>query len=229
MSNIKPNFTEHEEVIDPVDGLIQKTQTYVDENKSTIYGCLIAVLVIIAALFGYGYYSQTQEQKAQVLLSQAQAFFTAADYSKALKGDDVDFTPGFEQIIANYSGTDAANLATYYAAMSEFNLGNTDAALGYINKFEIPDGVLGVGPLAFKGSVLVASSKYAQAGATYEKAGTMVKTEQTTPLFLIEAAKAYLKAGNKQQAQRIVTTVLDEYPTGTHSAEAKRIKGQVTT
>jgi tetratricopeptide (TPR) repeat protein len=228
MSNIKPNFTPHEEVIDPVDGIVTKTQNFFDENKSAIYGGLIAVLVIVAALFGYGYYQKIQEQKAQVLLAKAQSFFTAADYSKALKGDETDFTPGLEQIIANYSGTDAANLATYYAAMSEFNLGNNDAALGYINKFDIPDGVLGVGPLAFKASVLVANGKYSDAASTYEKAANEVKTEQTTPLFLIEAAKAYLKAGNKQQAQRVITSVLDEYPTGAHSAEANRLKGQVT-
>lgn len=227
MADTQSTITVQEQV-DPVIGLIEKSQHFYDENKSTLIGSLIAVLAIIAGVFGYSYYMDTQEEKAQFLLSQAQAYFTSADYSKALKGDEVDFTPGFEQIIANYSGTDAANLAVYYAAVSEFNLGNTDAALGYINKFDMPDGVLSVGPLSFKASVYIAAGNFEAGAAAFEKAGTVVHTEQTTTLFLLEAAKAFEKAGNKSKALQLVEKVLNDYPTGNHVAEAQRIKGRIS-
>lgn len=216
-----------EEQIDPVVDFIGKTQTYVSENKNLVIGAIVGVVVLIGGIFGYTYYAASQDQKAQVLLSQAEVLFKSADYTKALKGDDINFTPGFEQIINNYGSTDAGNLAYYYAAVSEFNLGNYQTALNYIDQFDQPTGILGVGPIAFKATLFVALSDFAKAAYQFEKAANWVSTETTTPMYLVESAKYYIKAGEKDKASKIIETLLNDYPTGTYAADAQRLKGQV--
>ncbi|MDZ7715247.1 MAG: hypothetical protein U5J95_03460 [Balneolaceae bacterium] len=140
-------LTQEELEQDPLLQSYSKLQEFYLSNKNTIIGAGIAVILAIGLSIGYYYYSTAQEQEAQGLLSQAENYYLNAEYEKALTGSDEDFTVGFEQIISNYSGTDAANLASYYAAVCEYNLGNTQQALSYMNEFEVPDGILGVGPL----------------------------------------------------------------------------------
>lgn len=226
MADIKLSATQ--ENVDPVAGFIEKSQSFIIENKNTLILGAIAILVAVGGLIGFNFYSESQEQKAQVLLSQAQAYFTANEFELALKGDDTSFTPGFETIISNYSGTRAANLARFYAAVSEYNMGNFESALSYMNSFSVPEGILGVSPIAFKASLHNQLGSYEEAAKNYELAANWHETTTTTPLYLIEAAKAYKAAGNNAKALSIINRVLEKYPTGSHSAEAKRVKGQVS-
>ncbi len=226
MADSKLNATEA--VVDPVASYIEKVQSYIDTNKNTLIIGAIVILGAVGGLIGFNYYQESQEQKAQVLLAQAQAYFTANEFELALKGDDTSFTPGFETIISTYSGTDAANLARYYAAVSEFNLGNTETALGYMNSFKAPEGILGVSPIAFKASLHLQLGNFEAAAKDYELAANWHETTTTTPLYLVEAAKAYNAAGNAAKSVSLVNQVLEKYPTGTHLAEAQRVKGQAS-
>lgn len=214
--------------IESVDGIVLKAQSLYYENKNIFFGIVIAILAVFASGFAYSYYAGVQEHKAQVLLSQAEALFKTADYQKALKGDDINLTPGLENIIANFGRTDAGNLAYYYASVSEFNLGHFDIALGYIDKFDQPTGILGVGPIAFKASVLAELGENAKAAYQFEKAANWVKTETTTPMYLLEAAKFYLLANDKTKATKLVNALLEDYPTGVYSSEAQRLKGKLS-
>ncbi|TNE70669.1 tetratricopeptide repeat protein [bacterium] len=222
------NFKTTAEEVDPVTGYIEKTQSFIDNNKSGIIGGVVAVLVLIGAVLGYSYYSKSQEVKAQALLANAQMYFTNSDYELALKGDMNSFTKGFVDIINDYSGTNAANLSVYYAGVCEFNLGNYDAALGYLKKYDVPSGILGVSPIALEATTYYQLGQFEDAAKTYEKAANWFKTNTSTPLYLIEAAKAHVAAGNKAKALSTINEVISEYPTGSHIAEAQRVKGMAS-
>ena len=131
-----------------------KAQSFYDSNKNAIIGAAIALIVVVGGSIGYYYYASAQESQAQQLMGQASQAYLQGNYQQALTGSEADFTVGFQQIINNYSITDAANLARYYAAVSEFKLGNPQEALSYIQEYEVPAGIMGVGPLSFHGVVL---------------------------------------------------------------------------
>ncbi len=97
-----------------------KAQSFYDTNKSAVIGAAIALIVIIGGSMVYYYYSNAQEEKAQQLMGIATQAYLQGNYEEALTGSEAEFTVGFEQIINNYSITNAANLAHYYAAVSEF-------------------------------------------------------------------------------------------------------------
>jgi len=202
-----------------------RAQSIYDNNKKLVLGAAIALVLIVGGGIGYYFYHRSQQQKAEQLMGQATEAFLNKDYKKALNGSDEDFTIGFEQIINNYSGTDAANLARYYAAVCEYNLGNNKEALDYINQYETPEGILGVTPLSFKAMLLSDLEKYAEAAKTYVKAAEWKKNDSTTPYNYLEAANAFQDAGNKSEAKKYAQKIIDNYPNSPQVTNAQKLLG----
>lgn len=201
---------------------------YYENNKATVIGGGIGLVLVIGLIIGYFVYSGQQEQEAQNLLGIAEEQLMRGNYETALNGNEQDFTLGFEQISSNYPRTDAGNLATYYAAVSEFELGNYENALERIQDFDVPDGILGVAPLSLNAIILSELDRFEEAGETYLEAAEWNENDSTTPYNLMEAAIAFREAGNTDRALDMVDRVLNEYPNSQQAAEAKRMRGLLT-
>lgn len=204
-----------------------KAQSFYDQNKSAVIGAAIALVVIIGGSVGWYYYSTAQENQAQQLMGTATQAYLQGNYEEALTGSEADFTVGFEQIINNYGMTDAANLAHYYAAVSEFKIGNPQQALNYIENYEIPEGIMGVGPISFHGVVHTELGNHAQAAQMYVKAAEWDVNESTTPYNYLEAAKAFHDAGDQAEAQKYAQKVVDEYASSSQVADAQKLLGML--
>lgn len=220
-------LTKEELEQDPLLQSYAKVQQTYFENKNTIIGAAVAVILAIALSIGYYYYSQTQENKAQELMGLAETYFLNGNYENALNGSEEDFTVGFEQIINNYSGTKAGNLARYYAAVCEYKLGDTEAALQYIRDFEVTDGIMGVAPLSFKAVLLTETGNHQEAAETYVQAAELNENDATTPYNYLEAANAFNDAGDTEQAKTYARKVVDEYPNSQQVADAQRLLGRL--
>lgn len=212
---------------DPLLETFSKAQSFYDRNKSAVIGGLIAVVVLVGGALGYYYYSSSQEEKAQELMGYATQYYLNGNYQAALTGSEADFTVGFEQIIDNYSMTDAANLAQYYAAVSEYNLGNAQQALSYMKEYEVPEGILGVGPLSFYGVLLTELGEHEQAAKKYVQAAKLDENSSTTPYNYLEAANAFYDAGNQAKAQEYAHLVVEDYPNSSQSEGAQRLLGML--
>lgn len=220
-------LTEEELEQDPLLQSYAKVESFYLQNKNLIIWAGVAVILLIALGFGYYYYSQQQETRAQQLMGMAETYYLNGNHEMALMGSEEEFTVGFEQIINNYSGTDAANLARYYAAVSEYKLGNTEQALNYINNYDYPDGIMGVAPLSFRGLLLTELGNHEEAAQTYVEAAELDINESTTPYNYLEAANAFNDAGNTEQAENYAQKVVDEYPNSAQVADAQRLLGKL--
>ncbi|MFH5833587.1 tetratricopeptide repeat protein [Halalkalibaculum sp. DA3122] len=223
----KRKMTQEELESDPLVQSVERVQSLYVQYKSEIIGGAIALFLIIAGGIGYYYYSQSQERQAQQLMGPAETAFLQSDYQTALNGSDEDFTVGFEQIINNYGGTDAGNLARYYAAVCEYNLGNTERALSYMEDYEVPEGILGVGPLSFMGVLYTDLGQHAQAAQTYLRAAEWDENDATTPYNYLEAASAFYDAGDTAQAREYASIVVRDYPGSEQVPEAERLLGMI--
>lgn len=201
---------------------------YYENNKATVIGGAIGLLLIIGLIVGFFVYSGQQEQEAQNLLSIAEEQLMQGNYETALFGNEDDFTLGFEQISNNYSRTEAGNLATYYAAVSDFELGNFEDALTRMQNYDIPRGIMGVSPLSLHAILLSELERYEEAADKYIEAAEWNENSSTTPYNLLEAAIAYREAGNDDRALQVVNRILDEYSNSQQATEAKRMKGLLT-
>lgn len=204
-----------------------KAQSFYDRNKNSVIGGAIALLIVIAGSIGYYYYAQSQEAEAQELMGQATQAYLQGNYKEALSGSETNFTVGFRQIINNYSRTDAANLARYYAAVSSFKLGNPQEALKYIQDYEIPEGIMGVGPLSFHAVIHTELGNHAQAAELYVKAAEWDKNDSTTPYNYLKAAYAFFDEGNRDKAQKYAQFVVDNYPNNAQVSDAQKLLGMV--
>jgi tetratricopeptide (TPR) repeat protein len=204
-----------------------KAQSFYDQNKSSVIGGIIALILIIGGSVGYYYYTDTQETEAQELMGYATQAYLQGNYEEALYGSDEDFTAGFQQIINNYSITDAANLAQYYAAVSAFKLGNHEEALQYIEGYEIPEGIMGVGPLSFNAMVHTELGNHVQAAELYVKAAEWDVNDTTTPYNYLEAANAYHDASDKERAHEYAQKIIDEYDDSDQVTEAEKLLGML--
>lgn len=201
---------------------------FYNNNKAAVWGAGIAFIALITLTIGYFVYSSQQEEEAQVLMGIAEQSFNQGNYETALYGNDAEFTLGFVQIAENYSRTNSGNLANYYAAVSEYELGNYESALEYIQRFDPPSGILGVSPISFHGIILLELERYEEAAELFERAAEWDENSSTTPENLYEAAQAYYETGMEDQALEHVNTILDEYPNSHVSSNALKLKGLLT-
>lgn len=202
---------------------------FYEQNKAVVIGGGIGIVLVIGLIIGYFVYSHQQEEEAQNLLGIAEESFMQGNYETALYGDEDEFTIGFEQIADNYSGTNAGNLANYYAAVSEYELGNYDEAHIHIQNFDVPDGIIGVAPISLHATILSELNRFEEAGEMFVRAAEWNQNNSTTPYNLLEAASAFREAGDTEQALQQINRILDEYSNSEQATEAKRLKGLMKT
>lgn len=213
------------------DLLIEYSSRFVyfyNQNKAAVLGGGIAILLTILLGIGFVFYSAQQEREAEVLLGVAEQFMMNGDFERALYGDDDALTPGFVQIARNYSRTSSGNLANYYSAVAEFELGNFEAAIDFINQFNPPSGILGVAPLMMHAIILSELERFDEAALAFERAAEWDINNSTTPRGLFEAALAHRKTGNTRQALINLNRILDEFPNSQQAVNAERLHGQIS-
>ena len=89
---------------------VSKTEQFFNENKKTIYGALIAILVIGFGILAYNQWILKPKQaEAMEQKFPAEAAFAAGEYELALNGDGNVL--GFKDIIDNY-GTKGGKAST---------------------------------------------------------------------------------------------------------------------
>ena len=212
---------------DPLIQWFEKTNEYIQSNKTSIIGVAVAIVVFTGSIIGYSFYSSSQEEQAQQLLSIAEGYYAEGDYQKALDGDSFELTYGFRAIATDFSGTYAGNLASYYSAISAYQLGNIEQAIGYIESFEVPEGILGVGAKNLHAKLYLANGDMESAAKTFETAARWDNNEATTPNNLLSAAGLYAELGNTTKAADLVEEILTQFPSSSQESRAEFLKGNL--
>lgn len=215
------------EVFNTLDETASKTEAFVAKNQKYIF---IIVGVVAAAVLGSLVYKEYVKKPKQLNamndMFQAQKFFNEAVngvakdslFNLALNGGEGKF--GMLDIIDEYSGTQAANLANYYAGTAYLRLKDYKNAIAYLSEFESDDEVLA--PLA-KGNIgdaFVQLDQPEDALGYYEKAITLRDNGYTTPMYLYKAGALALKLGQAEKALGYFKRIKEEYP---DSSEASSI------
>lgn len=204
-----------------------KALFYYHEHKQTILGAAVAVVMAVSSIVGYMFWKNSQENEAQVLLGIAEQYLAFGDYTGALYGIENEFTIGFTQISDRFGSTQAGNLAHYYAAIAHFELQNFEEAASHIQKYDQPDGILGVGSLSLQGEILTELGDYKQAAVTFVRAAEWNENGITTPELLLEAAMAWERAGELDNATTLLNQILTTYPQSLQLTRAEVLKGSI--
>lgn len=199
--------------------------SFLKRNLRIVVASVILVSLVIGGGIAYYFHAQAQEQEAQELLVFAEKAFQDGDFELALWGDDRQ--NGLIDIITDFRRTNAGNMAQYYAAVSEAELGNFYDALMYIERFSPPKGILGVGPISFHAVILANMQEYQRAADVFIRAAEWDINESTTPQNLLNAAQASIEAGEYDRARQLVSRILSDYEDSQVADRARRLEGML--
>lgn len=199
------------------------------ENLWDHYGKIITyvgggVLAIAAVYLAYKFlYAQPRQQEALKQMFMAEQKFAQDSFQVALNGNGVEFT-GFKDIASQYSGTDAGNLACYYAGVCNLNLGNFDEAVKFLDDYS-GKGELGcIMKHGALGDAYGEKEMYDKAVGEYEDAISEGDNETLTPYYMKKLAMLYLyeKVNKPAEAKKLFAKIKEKYPRSMEAFEVDK-------
>lgn len=206
------------EVFSKLDETATITEDWVAKNQKVIIGLVAAAAIFTIGYLGYQRFvaAPQEDEAANEMFVAQQNFQKATDgvasdslYKLSLNGSEGKF--GFLKIADEYSGTDAGNLANYYAGIAYLNTGKYTEAIDYLSKFKSDDIVLGALAKGAIGDAYSQKNQPKEALENYVKAAESNKNDFTTPRFLLKAGKTALALGNKADALKYFTDIKDNF------------------
>lgn len=219
-------------VFSTLDETASKTEDFVAKNQNIIIGVVAAIAVALVGYLAYEkFVAAPKQDEAAAEMFQAQQNFQQATegvasdslYKLSLKGSEGKF--GFVDIADKYSGTDAGNLANYYAGIAYLNTGKFTEAIEYLGKFKSEDIVLSALAKGAIGDAYSQNKNPKEALDYYIKAAETNKNDFTTPRFLMKAGKIALELGNKEDALKYFNDIKDNYDASPEAASVDVLIG----
>lgn len=204
--------------------VITRSEEFIQKNQKTIIICVVAILVVVLAIFGLRkWYFQPRETRAAEEMFAAEQWFAQGDYEKALNGDDT--YRGFLSVIDNYGSTKAGNLAKYYAGIANLRLGNYDEASKWLGKYSGKDLFTKSLAIMAEGDAEMELGNTDKAISLYVKAANADDNYITAPTAWFKAGLGYLVTGDKAKAVDCFKTVKQNYPESSEWQEIDKYLG----
>lgn len=207
------------EVFNTLDESASKTEAWVSKNQNYILGFIGAIALGVLGYLGYNEFIQKPKESSaanelfypQQYFDQALADETQKDslFGLALNGAEGKY--GFLDIIEEYKGTKAANLAQYSAGMAYLNLQQYQEAIAHLEGFSSDDAILGAMAKGGIGDAFAQLNQPEEALDYYEQAIAHSTNAYSTPRFLYKAGVVSLNLGNKTKALEYFTRIQDEF------------------
>jgi tetratricopeptide (TPR) repeat protein len=213
------------EVFSTLDATASKTEDFVAKNQRIIIGVVGAIALMTVGYLAYQKFvaAPKEEDAANQMFIAQQNFQKATEgvasdslYKLSLNGSEGKW--GFVKIADEYSGTDAGNLANYYAGVAYLNTGKYTEAIEYLGKFKSEDMVLSAMAVGAIGDAYSQKNQPKEALESYIKAAETNKNDFTTPRFLLKAGKTALGIGNKEEALKYFTDIKDNFDASPEAA-----------
>jgi tetratricopeptide (TPR) repeat protein len=216
------------EVFSSLDESASRSEQWVAKNQNYILG-LIGVIAI--GVLGYLAYSQfiqkPKEANAANEMFYPQQYFDQALnntaekdslFTLALNGAEGKY--GFLDIIDEYKGTKAANLANYSAGMAYLNMKQYENAISHLENFSSNDAILGALAKGGIGDAFMQLGQTSDALGYYELAFAHNINDFTTPRFLYKAGVTAMELNQNEKALQYFQRIKDEFA---NSEEANTI------
>ncbi len=192
--------------------MLNRSETFIEANKKIIIGVIAAIIVVVVAVLLYkNYYQAPRQLRASEALFPGQNYFNAGDYEKALNGDSISYF-GFAKVISDFKGTDAANLAKFYAGISLAKMGKYEEAVGYLESYKSSDTYVAANAMAALGNCKINLGDLDQGASLLVKAADKADLQSSSPVWLRQAGMVYEKLGRNDKALQCYNKIKQRYP-----------------
>jgi tetratricopeptide (TPR) repeat protein len=207
------------EVFNTLDETASKSEQWIEKNSKVLFTTLVAVVVIFLAFLGYNkYIAEPNELEASNELAFPRKYFDEAATAGSgvdsllnlgLEGADGEY--GFLDVADSYSGTDAGNLANYYAGISYLQMKQYDKAIEYLSKFNSDNATLNAVAIGAIGDAFSDIDQQEDALEYYEKAANKNANGFTTPLYLYKAGQTAMLLKKFEKAEKLFIQIKMKY------------------
>ena len=213
------------EVFDTLDQSASSTEKIVAKYQNYIVGFVITVVVIVLGFLGYSsLILEPKSDEANNELFTAQNYFSQALvdaensdslFLLSLNGGEGKY--GFLDIIENYNGTNASNLAYYSAGMAYYNLNDFENAIDHLKNFDSDDEILSALALGGIADSFAELNQLEEALDYYESAFNVSENNFTAPKFLLKAANISSILEKNSLATKYYSKIKEDYPESSES------------
>ena len=207
------------EVFSSLDEGASRSEEWVSKNQNIILGVIGVIAIGVLGYLAYDQFVEKPKEASaanemyypQQYFDQALNSTTAKDslYNLALNGAEGKY--GFLDIIDEYSGTKAANLANYSAGMAYLNMQKYQEAISHLENFSSEDDILGALAKGGLGDAFMQLGQPEDALGYYDKAIAHSSNNYTAPKFLYKAGVTALELNQNDKALTYFQKIKDEY------------------
>ena len=199
-----------------------KSELFIDKNKKPL---TIAAVVLFLGVAGFVAYRQfvvgPAIKEASENIWKAQYYFEIDSLDLAINGDG-GLWMGFEAIADEYGNTPTGDLAHSYLGAIYMKKEEWQLAIDHYEQADPGDDVLRVMAVGNIGDCYVELNENDKAVSQFEKAADMVKSDFTTPMYLMKAGILHQQAGNWKAAAKAFRRVANDFPQSADVNQAKK-------
>lgn len=196
-----------------------QAQGFFEKNQRLIFGLGIALILVFGGIIIYNnFYQAPREVEAIDQMNLAQYQFERDSFAQALTSPGVG-SSGFLDIIDNYGGTEAANLAHYYAGICYLNLGQFEAALDYLKDFSPGGEILPAMKYGAMGDAYSELGQMDEAISNYKRASNQSDNGVLASYYLKKLGMLNEKQGDLEAAREAYEQIKMEYPTSPYASD----------
>lgn len=192
---------------------------FFEHNQKLIIGIVVAAIVIVGGWMAFkNLYQRPKQAEAVEQMYKAQEQFERDSFALALTNPGGGYS-GFLDIIDNYKGTPAANMALYYAGISYLNLGKFDAAIDYLNDYNPAGEVTPVMKHGALGDAYSEKLDMANAEKSYKKAISVSNNDFLTAYYLKKLGMFQESQGKFAEALAAYERIKKEFPKSPYATD----------
>ena len=212
-------------VFNTLDEGSSQTQKWVERNQNKILGLVAIISIIVIGVFAYSKLIKEPKESsafnkmyfAQKKFDEAVLINNDSMYNIALNGDDLNM--GMLQIIDEFGGTNAANLAHYYSGIMYLKMNDYPNSIKYLSEFSSDDILLSSLATGSIGDAFAELNQFDDAFDYYVKASKS-NNNYSSPMYLFKAGLVAMRLNKFNRAEEYFSIIKQDYP---NSTEAKNI------
>ncbi len=222
MAQRKRKTKKQEEVLLDITEVTGQAEDFLERYQKQIFIGLTALVVLVGGYFIYrNAYQIPKNKEAIEQMAQAEWQFQRDSFALALTNPGAGY-PGFADIVKQYSGTPAGNVALYYAGICCLNLGQYDAAISYLDDYDPNDEYTRATKFGALGDAWSEKGELEKALGYYKKAANASDNEITAPYYLKKYAMLSTKLEKTKQAIEAWKKVKQKYPFAPEATDAEK-------
>ena len=209
------------EQVETGEEVIAKAKDFWAKNSKLILIVGTTLILLVGGFFGYkNFIQQPKEEKSAEAMFKAEDYYRRDSVTLALNGDGQYL--GFLKIISKYSGTEAANLASFYAGSCYIRLDDNANAIKYLKKFSTDAKQIQQRAYKLLGDASADLGKNADALDYYKKAAHHFEKDEanSAEALFMAAYFADRVLKNQKEAIELFKELKEKYPKTQQGFEA---------